>query len=526
MHPHTTTADSRRWLGLAVLTLPVLLTSMDISILHMAIPAITEDLAPSSGEMLWILDVYGFLLAGLLILMGGIGDRMGRRRLLLIGAAAFGAASVLAAFATTPELLILGRALMGVGGATLMPSTLSLIRNMFDDPAERTRAIAVWTVALAGGVALGPIIGGVLLQFFAWGSVFLVNVPMILVLLAVAPLVIPEYRHGSPEPMDLLSVALSFAAILPVVWAVKSAAEALAITLPSIAAAAIGVLAAVVFLLRQRRLTSPLVDVSLFRNRRFSGAVVAGLLAMFSLAGLTMFLSQHLQLVLGFTPLTSALWLLPITAAITLGAAATSVLASRVGPGPIFGVGAALAAAGMIVISLSPAEDGLAQLVIGAFLAAGGISPITTLATDVVVASVSPERSGAASALAETANELGAAVGIAILGSLGALVYRSGVQDGLPAELPPEAVSVVESGLGAAVGVIDRLPAEVGQPLLELARRAFVDGMSASTATAAAVLGVLAVVVSGLLRGQPPTGAAHAGDAQPTTEEEGREAER
>ncbi|AOS64766.1 MFS transporter [Actinoalloteichus hymeniacidonis] len=506
MKSNSTKAVPKRWLGLAVLTLPVLLTSMDISILHLAIPAITEDLAPSTGQMLWILDVYGFLLAGLLILMGGLGDRVGRRRLLLIGAVVFGAASVLAAFADSPEWLIAARALMGIGGATLMPSTLSLIRTMFDDPTERSRAIAVWTAALAGGVALGPIIGGVLLQYFPWGSVFLINVPVILLLLAAAPLLIPEYRHATPSPLDPLSVALSFLAILPIVWAVKTGAEELAVTAGMLIAIAVGILAGIVFLRRQGRLTTPLVDVSLFANRRFTGSVLAGALAMFSLVGLTLYLSQHLQLVLDFSPLTAALWMLPITAGIAAAAITTSALAARVGPGPIFGVAAGLAATGMIVVSLTPADGGLAQIIVGAVLAATGISPITTLATDVVVATAPPSQSGSASALAETANELGAAFGIAVLGSLGSLVYRAEVVAELPAGLGGELEQILGSSLGAALGVLNTMPTEMAAPLMELVREAFVEGLAAATLAGGVVLGVLAVLVSLLLRGQRPTG--------------------
>lgn len=494
-----TTAPTRRRLGLAVLCLPVLMTSMDISILNMAIPAITADLAPSAGEMLWILDVYGFLLAGLLILMGNLGDRIGRRRLLLIGAAAFGAASLLAAFAPTPGVLIAARALMGVGGATLMPSTLSLIRNMFTDPAERTRAISVWTACLAGGVGLGPIIGGALLQYFPWGSVFLINVPVVALLLAVAPALVPEYRHPRPERLDGPSVALSFGTVLPVVWAVKTAAQALAITAPSVAALAVGMVAGAAFLRRQRRLPVPLVDVALFADRRFTGAVLAGMLAMFSLVGVTLYSSQYLQLVLEFSPLVAAMCGLPVMAAVAGGAVATSALAGRVGHGLIFGAGAGVAAAGMLVFSTTPIEDGVLRVVLGSILVGAGISPVMTLATDVVVASVAPSRSGAAAAVSETANEFGAAFGIAVLGSVGAVVYRSAVLDGLPPGLPADVATAVSANLGSAIGIADRLPD--GEVLRTLAQQAFVDGLGTAATTGAAVLAVLAVLSPLLLRG-------------------------
>lgn len=278
--PPLLTVQRSRWLGLAVLTLPVILTSMDVTILHMAIPTITRELAPSSSQTLWILDAYGFLLAGLLIVMGNIGDRIGRRRLLLIGAAIFGAASAAAAFAPTAEVLIAARALMGVGGATLMPSTLSLIRNMFADPTERTKAIGIWTASLSVGIALGPIVGGLLLESFWWGSVFIVNVPIIVVLLVVAPALVPEYRSPGSTRLDVLSVTLSFAAILPIVWAIKTAAEELTMTAPSWVALGVGVLAGVVFIVRQGRISGPLVDLGLFADPRFTGAILAGGMAM------------------------------------------------------------------------------------------------------------------------------------------------------------------------------------------------------------------------------------------------------
>ena len=282
-------STTSRWLGLTALTLPVILTSMDITILHIAIPTLTRELEPSAGQTLWILDAYGFLLAGLLIVMGNIGDRIGRRRLLMIGAVVFGGASAVAAFSPTPEVLIAARALMGVGGATLMPSTLSLIRNMFTDPTERTKAIGIWTASLSAGIALGPIVGGLLLEAFWWGSVFLINVPVILALLLIAPLVVPEYRSTSTSRLDLVSVILAFGAILPVVWAAKSAAEDLSLTATTWVAFGIGLSAGTVFVVRQRRITSPLVDIALFANPRFTGAFIGAGLAMFALVGVMLY---------------------------------------------------------------------------------------------------------------------------------------------------------------------------------------------------------------------------------------------
>ena len=499
-----------RWLALAVLTLPVILTSMDITILHIAIPTITHELTPSSSQTLWILDAYGFLLAGLLIVMGNIGDRIGRRRLLLIGAALFGAASMIAALAPNPEVLIAARALMGIGGATLMPSTLSLIRNLFTDPGERTRAIGIWTASLSGGIALGPIIGGLLLEAFWWGSVFLINVPVIALLLVIAPRLVPEYRSAASARLDALSVLLSFAAILPVVWAIKTAAEDLALTPPVAIGLAVGLLAGAAFLLRQRRLREPLVDVGLFTNPQFSGAVLGAGLAMFSLVGVMLYSAQFLQLVEGLSPLIAALAMLPVMVAVGAMAVLASVLVRRFGYPLVFGAGAAVAAAGMLAFSRVPVEDGLVLAIVSSAVIGAGIAPMMTLATDVVVGAAPPDRSGAASALSETAAELGAALGIAVLGSIGTARFRSHVLDGVPDDIPGEATDIVSSSLGAALSVAEQLPADGAAHLADLARDAFVDGLAAATITGGIILVAAAIVCPYLLhRGTRATQVAH-----------------
>lgn len=499
MTAQTSRTHPRRWLALGVLVAPVLLTSMDISILYMAVPAITEDLAPTTGQTLWILDAYGFLLAGLLITAGNVGDRIGRRRLLLIGSALFGAASLAAALATSPEALILARALMGVGGATLMPSTLALIRNVFTDPAERTWAIGLWTAGFAGGAALGPIVGGGLLEFFDWGSVFLVNVPVILALMAVGALVLPEYRAERPAPLDTLSVVLSFVTVLPVVWAVKTVAEELAVTPASGAALAAGLLGGALFVRRQRRLPVPLVDVSLFTNRRFTGAVLAGALMMFSLVGMMLHTAQFLQLVQGFSPLRAALLLLPVLAAVAVNSALSAGAARRWGHRVVFVTGALVSAGGMLLLGLAPTDPPTWWVLLGSALVGMGVGPVIALAVDVVVAAVSPDRAGAASAVSETANEFGAALGIAVLGTVSAVVYRSAVEERLPGDVPAEGVEVIGSSLGAALAVAGQLP-HTARELTVAAREAFVTGMAATGLVGSGLLLALALGLMVLLR--------------------------
>lgn len=507
MEPWRTPAAgaTSRWIGLAVLTLPVVVTSMDITILHIAIPTITQELAPTASQTLWILDAYGFLLAGLLIVMGNIGDRIGRRRLLIIGAVVFGGASALAAFSPTPEMLIAARALMGIGGATLMPSTLSLIRNMFTDAAERTKAIGIWTASLSGGIALGPIVGGLLLEVFWWGSVFLINVPIILGLLVVTPLVVPEYRNHAKPRLDLVSVVLAFAAILPVVWAIKAAAEDLGVTLPAWIALGVGTAATIVFVIRQRRIADPLVDIGLFANPRFTGAIIGAGLAMFALVGVMLYKAQYLQLVAGLSPLLAGLAILPVMVAVGTMAVLSSVFVQRFGYAIVFGVGAAIAATGMLAFSEIPADGGLPLAIIASAFIGAGIAPMMTLATDVVVGSAPPERSGAASALSETASEFGAALGIAILGSIGTALYRSRALDGIPDDVPAEATDVIGSSLGAAITIAEQLPTANAEHLTELAQQAFVDGLSLATIIGGGFL-VLAAIVCPILiqRGRKP----------------------
>ena len=308
-------AARRRWLALGALVLPVLLVSMDLSVLYLAVPHISADLTPSSSQMLWILDIYGFVLAGLLIVMGSLGDKIGRRRLLLAGASLFGVASLLAAFAPSPEFLIAARALMGVGGATLMPSTLALIRSVFHDPEERTRAIGLWTAAFAGGGVLGPVVGGVLLSYFDWGSVFLINVPVIVILLAIAPKLVPEHRNDEQGGFDLFGAALSLAAVLAFVYALKKGAEAGIWSATSGSFLLLSLILSLGFLVQQRSARQPMIDFTLFRRRKFVAGLLAVTLGMLALTGPTMYLAQYPQLVLSMSPLAAALWMVPLTLA-------------------------------------------------------------------------------------------------------------------------------------------------------------------------------------------------------------------
>ena len=431
-------AGRREWIGLAVIALPCLLYSMDLTVLHLAVPALSADLKPSSAQLLWIIDIYGFLVAGSLITMGTLGDRIGRRRLLLIGAAAFAVASVLAAFSTSAEMLIATRALLGVAGATVAPSTLSLIRNMFLDARERTVAISVWITAYSVGAAIGPLIGGVLLEYFWWGSVFLISVPVMALLLAVGPALLPEYRDPDAGRPDLTSAALSLTAVLAVIFGLKQIAQDGFGWLATIIIL-VGVTLAIVFARRQLTLADPLIDLRLFKVPGFSVSLATYGLGIIILFGGFLFLPQYLQLVVGLSPLQAGLWSLPWAGAFVVGSMLTPMLVRRIRPAYLMAVGLALAAPGFLVFTQVDAGTSFAVYTIGSVIFSLGFAPVFTLTTDLIIGSAPPERAGAASALSETSAEFGGALGIAVFGSIGIAVYRRAMIAALPSGVPPEA---------------------------------------------------------------------------------------
>ncbi|WP_282704082.1 MFS transporter, partial [Streptomyces sp. CC219B] len=497
LQPTTTTEAVKRpgrWLALSVLVLAVLLVAVDATVLGLATPYISEDLRPSGTQLLWIGDVYSFVLAGLLVSMGSLGDRIGRKRILLVGATAFGAISLLNAYATTPETMILARALLGVAGATLMPATLALIRNLFHDPRERSLAVGIWGATASAGTAVGPIVGGFLLEHFWWGSVFLINLPVMAVLVVVGIRMLPESRDPNPGPWDLLSVLLSLVGMVGVVYAVKEAA-AYGLAWEPLAVGLLGAAALYAFVRRQLTLPAPLLDMRLFRNRGFSGAVLADLLTILGLAGLVFFLSQYLQLVQGRGPFEAGLAELPaavgaVTAGLVAGRVARRFSVRAVVSGGLAAVGLALAALTVIDRSTGYPLLGAALLVVGI-----GAGFSFTVTADVILSSVPEEQAGSASAVSETAYELGAALGIAGLGSIVTGVYRDFTG---PAGTPEDA----HESLGAAVEAAAGLPAHTGQELLTSARDAFVDGLTLAAGTGAAVLLAASVAAWFMLRGQ------------------------
>jgi len=510
----TPRAGRREWVGLGVLALACLLYVMDLTVLHLAVPAISADLQPSSTQLLWIIDVYGFFVAGALITMGTLGDRIGRRRLLLIGAAAFGVGSLMAAFSPSAELLIVSRALLGIAGATLAPSTLSLIFHMFQDPKQRSTAIGIWIGAFSAGGAIGPVLGGALLELFWWGSVFLLALPLMALLLVLGPRVLPEYRDPDAGRLDLVSAAMSIAAVLAVIYGLKQTAQDGLGPVPALCIAA-GLAVGVAFVRRQRRLADPMIDVGLFRITAFNAALATNFLAIFVAVGYFLFVAQYLQLVVGLSPLQAGLWSLPSAFGFIIGSQLGPRVLHRVRPAMVIGGGLASSAVGLAVLTQVGASAGLAPLIAGSVIISLGLAPVFALTTELIVGSAPPERAGAASGISETGAELGGALGIAILGSVGVAIYRGELAGRLPAAVPAEAAAAARDTLGSAVAVAGELPGQLGAVVLQTAREAFVEGMRISSGIAAVVAVGLAILALVMLRDRPAASAAEEADTDP-----------
>lgn len=505
----TPRAGRREYLGLAVLTLPTIILSLDMSVLFLAQPHIAADLGAGGLQQLWISDIYGFVVSGFLITMSALGDRIGRRRLLFIGAAAFGVVSILAAYSTDPITLIVMRALLGVAGATLMPSTMTLLRSMFPDTKQYTKAIAVWMGCFMGGIALGPVVGGVMLQFFWWGSVFLLAVPAMVLLLITGPKLLPEYKSPSAGKLDLVSAGLWVLMVLPVIYGlkelVKNGPGAMEIV-PIVAGLVFGVL----FVQRQRTLESPMLDLTLFRNKTFSVALsmtfFAGLMA-----GTNFFVYQYLQTVEGLEPLYAALWLLPSMLIIVVSTQIAPIIAQRVRPGSTIAGGLVLVAIGYLILTQLDASDGLAMLVTGLVVSGIGIGPMGALGAGLAMGSVPIEKAGNAAAMDQVSGDFGIAMGVALIGMIGTTVYR-GLID-LPAGVPADAAETVKESIAGAYTTAATLPDNVAAQVLTTSNEAFTTALNVAALGSALLAVLLAVMSSTLLKQVPPTG--QAPDAEP-----------
>ncbi|WP_067178698.1 MFS transporter [Microtetraspora niveoalba] len=498
-------AGVREWTGLGLLALPTALLGLDVTVLYLVLPSMAEALDPSATQTLWIMDAYGFFIAGFLVTMGTLGDRIGRRRLLMLGMGAFAAVSVFSAFAPSAELLIIARALLGIAGATLMPSTLSLISNMFSDTRQRALAIGVWATMFALGMAAGPIAGGILVDAFWWGAAFLLAVPIAVAVLAGSKFVLPEYSDPQAGRLDLISVVLSLAALLPAIYVVKLAASR-GVDVTSIVLLVVGVVAGVVFVRRQRGLASPLLDVSLFADRAFSAALGVLLVGLIGVGGAMYLVTQYLQTVEELTPFTAGLWMGPPALAMFAASIGSPLVARRSRPGVVMAATLTLSVTGYVLLATAGAGAVL-HVVAGFALVYLGLGAIAALGTDIVVGAAPASKSGSAAAMSETVQELGIAIGVALLGSLTGAVYSSRVAS--PPDTSPDVAWQLKDSLSGALSVADQVPAET----INAAKEAFTNGMNIASAVAGAAILIAAILCVIALRHLHPLAEDHGAHA-------------
>lgn len=496
-------AGRREWLGLAIIALPCLLYSMDFTVLHLAVPHLSAALRPTSAQLLWIVDIYGFLLAGALVTMGVLGDRIGRRKLLLIGAGFFGLASVFAAFSRNAEMLIASRALLGLAASTLAPSTLSLIRNMFFDPKQRSVAIGVWIASFSAGAAIGPLIGGLLLDHFWWGSVFLIAVPPIILLLALAPKLLPEYRTEDAGRIDLISAGMSLVAILSVIYGIKQVAEG-HVGLIAAGSVLLGLLVAGLFIRRQQTLKQPFVDLGLFRRRIFTTVLIVNTIDFFIGFGAFFFITQYLQLELGMGPLQAGLWTLPGATIQVVGSLMTPFFMRRIRPAHIVAASMLLSAVGFGLLTLLKGSNDLWLLIAGSTIFSFALIHVTTVSTDLILSNVPPKRAGMASGLSETTSELGGALGIALLGSVAAFVYRGDLSSTVPAGVPSHTLGMARDTLGAALSITNQVPDSLRSGFVRSAKMAFAHSTDVAFGLCALLSLAMAIISYWALRSLKP----------------------
>ncbi|MER6471797.1 MFS transporter [Streptomyces collinus] len=492
-------AGANRWVVLVVLCVSLLLVALDATVLHVAVPAVTEDLRPGAMELLWIVDVYPLVCASLLILFGTLGDRIGRRRVLLLGYALFGVASAVAALAPSAQTLILARALLGVGGAMIMPATLSILRQVFPDRRERALAIGIWSAVAAVGAAVGPLLGGFLLEHFWWGSVFLVNIPLMLVSLPVGRLLLPESRGDRDGPWDVVGALMAAGGLFGVVLGVKrlGGGEPVA-SLLTLVPLLLGGTLLVLFVRRQGRRAHPLVDLRMFRRPAYSTSVGCIVLAMLALVGLELIAAQYLQLVLGLSPLQTGLRLLPLTVAAMAAGLAGARMLRRFGPRRMVCFGFCLTAAAVLTLTAMGSADDAGLLLFGFVLLGFGLETTLFGAYESMLSEAPAEQAGGAAAIGETSYQLGAGIGIALLGSVMNASYAPGLAS-VPG-VPSRASAAAGHSLGEAYDVAGRLGGSAGAALRRAARDSFVHGLHVTLLVSAGLLLLGAVMALRLPR--------------------------
>lgn len=489
--PSTTPSPPERWRVLWVLAAALLIVVIDVTVLHVAAPAIAADLRPSPTGLLWIIDVYPLIVAPLLVASASLGDRFGRKRALLTGLVVFTAASVMAGLSTSPGMLITARAIQGLGGALIMPSTMSLIRAVFPDRQERIRAIGVWSAVLAGGAAAGPLLGGVLVEQFTWHAVFLINVPILLAVLPFAIRILPESRHSDPPPWDGLSIVGAAVGVLLLVFGLKEAARH-GLTEPAAAGSlVVSVIALTTFTRRQLRASRPMLDVRLLARPTFAVAVAGVTMVMFALIGLELFLAQYLQIVIGLEPLAASLRLVPLMLATLVGSFLAAPAIARLGSRATLAAGFAVAAASLLPLLALGTRDDVLLFVLPAIPLGMALQASLVAANDLILSSVSADDAGQASAMEETAYELGGGVGIAVLGALGSAIYTATLA--VPAGIGSADASTARQSVTDAMATADRLPGSIGDALRASAADAWMTGFHTALVVSAVIIGVGAI---------------------------------
>ncbi|MGW5097720.1 MFS transporter [Streptomyces nodosus] len=490
---------ANRWIVLVVLCTSLLLVAVDATVLHVAMPAVTEDLRPGAVELLWIVDIYPLVCASLLILFGTLGDRVGRRRVLLLGYGLFGVASAVAALAHDAHLLIAARALLGVGGAMIMPATLSILRQVFPDRRERALAIGVWSAVAAVGAAVGPLVGGFLLEHFWWGSVFLINIPLMVVSLPVGRLLLPESKGDRDGPWDVVGALMAAAGLFGLVLGVKRLGGGERLLTPyTLLPLLLGAALVIGFVRRQRRREHPLVDLRLFARPAFSTSVGCIVLAMLALVGLELIAAQYLQLVLHLSPLRTGLRLLPLTFAAMAAGLVGSNMLRRLGPRRMVVLGFCLTAAAVIALTAMGGRDNPALLLSGFVLLGFGLETTLFGAYESMLNEAPQAQSGGAAAIGETSYQLGAGIGIALLGSVMNAAYAPGLSS-VPG-VPASASEAAGHSLGEAYEVAGRLGGARGAALRDAARDSFVHGLHMTLLVSAGLLLLGAVMALRLPR--------------------------
>jgi len=497
-------AGAKQWWGLVVLVTPSTLLFMMLTILFLAAPNMAADLNPTSTQLLWILDIYGFVMAGFLVAMGILGDRIGKRLLMVIGAVLFAGVSIAAALTSSAELMIAWRAVLGLAAAMMVPATLGLIFVLFADAKQRGVAIGVWAGGISAGVALGPLLSGLLLEGFGWQATFLVAVPIMALVVIGAPLLLPEHKDPSAR-LDLFSALLLVSGLLAIIYGIKrfAAQEPAG---PSIALLAAGVLVGLGFVIRQLRAEKPLLDVRLFANRTVSGALAVFLLSAAALGGVYSLFTQYLQHVQELSPLQAGLAILPAAAVLIVIATLSPVLARRFRPGNVIAVGLLTQVVGYILFAQLDAGTGLALVIASFVITYPGVAPSMALTTALVVSSVPPQKAGGASGLATTANDLGISLGVAVIGSVGIAAYRNRIGELLPDELPADAAAVASDSVDGAMASAAGLPDSLGEQLVNAAQEAFTGGLNTAAIVSAAIAALAAVIAATRLRHVRPTG--------------------